>query len=200
MSFVTQIDDVLPETYIDHILGEIKSNMVWHYMPDVAYGTGDGVGLWDKQMVAQILPTIASISHAEGNVAKFMLPVVFLLEDKFNVRVERIIRVKINMTYTVPETFDFKPWHIDNDTDGAKSILLYLNESDGGTTIINEAKTDADKNSDFSEYDNISNYEHVRVDFKQNRAVMFNSNLLHYGEFPKFHKNRLALNMIFVPK
>ena len=69
-----------------------------------------------------------------------------------------------------------------NDTDltGYKSLIYYVNDSDGDTIFFN---------------DNLK--EIKRVNPKKGKAVLFDSNILHCGSNPINTLNRVVINFIF---
>lgn len=65
--------------------------------------------------------------------------------------------------------------HFDNPDPDSKSIVYYFNTCDGGTVVDGEY-----------------------IESKSGRAVVFNSNILHYGVGPKIDKNRYVLNILYL--
>ena len=71
---------------------------------------------------------------------------------------------------------NYQPIHLDKVTEGDKSLLYYVNDSDGDTIIMGE--------------DN-----HIeRVTPKANRMITFNGKHLHTGHSPQQHKCRILIN------
>ena len=69
---------------------------------------------------------------------------------------------------------------MDKITEGDKTLLYYVNDSDGDTLF----------------FDNDLNIT-KRVTPKKNRAILFDSNMLHAGANPIKNETRIVINIIF---
>lgn len=191
------VDNILPKTYINELLNVINYDFVWDWQERTTYESSisDQIdnGIWDKQMSSMVYKDGKVHSQKYG----FFLPILYILEEKFNINIKTLIRIKINKTFTIPEDQYVSPWHHDGygDIDTVKTILIYLDESDGGTLISN-IKTDGVSST--SELIKNIDDEVEYIEYKPNRAVLFDSSRFHYGELPKKHKCRTVLNIVFV--
>ena len=75
---------------------------------------------------------------------------------------------------------NYQPIHLDKPSKGYMSLLYYVNDSDGDTIFF-------DKNIRMIK----------RVNPKKNRAILFDSNILHAGSNPIKSKKRIVINTIF---
>jgi hypothetical protein len=191
------VDNILPESYRQELLNVVNNNFTWNWSPSSTYEdlSGDHNMFWDKQMV--------SVLYMKGQVMNnnysFFLPIIFILEEKLGVQMKNLYRMKVNKTFTCPEDVYVDSWHSDHPEAGPQSILLYLDESDGGTLISNVRYKEGRDIKPIAELRKMikPDAKIEYVEHKTNRAVMFEANMLHHGEFPKKHKCRTVLNLVF---
>jgi len=187
--FVQVIDDALPDNYLKDIIRLVNSNLTWDFREDINYDRTGNTDIWNKMMVAPIIQNAASVSKHYD----FLYPIIYLVEEKFQLKAKSIFRMKINKTFTVPHYLESREWHTDSNVIGYKSVVLYLDDSDGDTLVSNLCHTNP--LGDFSfPIENIQSYE--TVEYKQNRMVLFDSHRLHCGSFPKEHKCRTVMNLV----
>ena len=93
-----------------------------------------------------------------------------------------IYRIKSNLTLNLTDykKINHHPIHVDNETEDYKSLLYYVNDSDGDTLF----------------FDNDLNII-KRVSPKKNTAILFDSNILHAGSNPIKSSKRIVINTIF---
>ena len=91
-------------------------------------------------------------------------------------------RIKSNLCFNVSgyKKTNYQPIHLDKPSKGYMSLLYYVNDSDGDTIFF-------DKNIKVTK----------RVNPKKNRAILFDSNILHAGSNPIKSKKRIVINTIF---
>ena len=91
-------------------------------------------------------------------------------------------RIKSNLCFNVSgyKKTNYQPIHLDKPSKGYMSLLYYVNDSDGDTIFF-------DKNIKMTK----------RVNPKKNRAILFDSNILHSGSNPIKSKKRIVINTIF---
>lgn len=103
----------------------------------------------------------------------FLQHIVAFFEHYTNIEPKRVIRSKVNFHFINSEIKEHPP-HVDATMNGSYSILYYVNNSNGYTKFIDDNRV---------------------VEHKRNRALIFNSNLLHCGsnstDIP-----RIAINTI----
>ena len=99
-----------------------------------------------------------------------------------NINYNNLIRIKANLNSnkTGYKKSSHQPIHYDSHSTGYKSLIYYVNNSDGDTIFFN---------------DNLK--EIKRVNPKKGRAVLFDSNILHCGSNPIKSDVRGVINFIF---
>ena len=99
-----------------------------------------------------------------------------------NINYDNLIRIKANLNSnkTGYKKSSHQPIHNDTHLTGFKSLIYYVNDSDGDTIFFN---------------DNLK--EIKRVNPKKGKAVLFDSNILHCGSNPINTLNRVVINFIF---
>lgn len=113
-------------------------------------------------------------------------PITYLLEEKFNVKINKLIRFRLGMNINVGEEGSHYS-HTDYDIPH-NTCLLYLNDSDGDTIFFNEKVNDI--------------YDELTIQSKnspvKNQAVLFDGLQYHSSSAPSTKNIRLALNINFV--
>ena len=113
-------------------------------------------------------------------------PTILLLLNKFEkqlgIKIKRIDRVKCNLLSNRNEPFT-NPYHIDS-IENRKTLLYYVNDSDGDTIFYNEY------------YPSNKVTEQQKVKHSQGTAVIFDSNQYHASCCPVNTKIRLTINCV----
>ena len=118
-----------------------------------------------------------------------------LFESHMRTKVTYTHRIKSNLLISQKGPY-IQPPHVDvmdmldGDTNclGYKTLLYYVNDSDGDTILYNEHFT--------GEPVGLLT-EQQRVSPKQGRAVIFDSNQIHSGSCPSVSDTRLVINSVF---
>jgi hypothetical protein len=126
---------------------------------------------------------------------KYFAPLVACFETHTNTKVGNIIRIKANLLLN-QEGPKLQPPHVDglrlvDDKPvcmGKKSLIYYVNNSDGDTILYNERFTGGPVGRVT---------EQLRVTPKKGRAIIFDSNQLHSGCAPTNKAYRVVINCIF---
>jgi hypothetical protein len=110
--------------------------------------------------------------------------VLFIIEEKLNVRIKRVIRIKANLNTQNPLLNPIDNIHQDlpEESGNAKfmTLLYYVNDRDGDTLIFDDDK------------ENISN----RITPQENKALWFESQSWHCSSPPIENKRRVVINFI----
>lgn len=197
------IDNFLPQRYIDEIERICYSqDMTWTYCSDTIYTTPDKNNIWDKQLSHVLFLDGKSTSEHY----KFFMPILFLLEKELGFQIKQLLRLKINLTTTIPDSnLLFLP-HIDSgDIEPYLAAILYINDSDGDTVIYENSISDRSILGDDRQYqeylENRKKTEKFvvkeRIEFKRNRIAIFDGSHLHEAKWPTKHKDRIVLNIVF---
>jgi hypothetical protein len=126
---------------------------------------------------------------------KNFAPLVACFETHTNSKVEYIQRLKANLLIN-QEGPKLQPPHVDGLSMvdgkytclGKKSLLYYVNNSDGDTILYNER---------FNGEPVGRVTEQLRVSPKKGRAIIFDSNQIHSGSAPTKKGYRVVINCIF---
>lgn len=194
------IDDFLPQGYIDEIEKLcLSSEMSWEYNPDITYPSSTNTNVWDKQFCHQIILN----NEKKSPYHLFFTPLLYYVEEVIQKKINFIIRTKINMTLTVPNADLVSGIHIDTLNPNTIVGVLYINDSDGDTIVYDHKRLEnsgPDENYKFINnlIDNNTLKIKERISPKKNRLVLFDGDYFHEGKLPTTHKNRLALNIIFI--
>jgi hypothetical protein len=113
-------------------------------------------------------------------------PINYLLEEKFDVKINKLIRFRLGMNINVGEKGSHYS-HTDYDIPH-NTCLLYLNDSDGDTIFFNEKVNDTYKEL---------TVQSINTPVK-NQAVLFDGLQYHSSSAPFTNKTRLALNINFL--
>ena len=113
----------------------------------------------------------------------FLKPLIYTVEDSFNVRVKNILRMKCNLLLNVFSNNIIHPPHIDFNNPKFLSLIYYVNDSDGDTFMYESGLEQA----------NVIK----RVSPVKGTAVVFNSNIYHSSSTPIINKHRSVINLIF---
>ena len=90
------------------------------------------------------------------------------------------IKSNLNVNLTDYKKENYQPPHKDSPLEIFKSLLYYVNDSDGDTYFF-------DRNMNIVD----------AVSPKKNRAILFSSNILHAGSNPIRSNKRIVINIIF---
>jgi len=85
--------------------------------------------------------------------------------------------------------------HVDNPNPNYKSLLYYVNDSDGDTFIFNEVTTELPEDKNYIPPKLTLNR---RVTPKKGTAIMFNSNRYHASSSPTKSDRRYVINFVFI--
>lgn len=102
----------------------------------------------------------------------------------------KILRAKVNLNIPNKRKNFITP-HTDSFIPNSKSIIYYINNSDGETIIYNN-KFSSNSIPKFW-------WNKTKISPKKGRIVKFNSNILHSGNVPYEFITRLVLNIVLVP-
>ena len=194
------IDDFLPQGYIDEIEKLcLSSELPWEYNPDITYPNPLNSNIWDKQFCHQIVLN----NEKKSQYHLFFTPILYHIEEIIQSKINIVIRSKINMTLPIPQEDLVSGIHIDTLNPNTIVGVLYINDSDGDTIIYDHKRLEnAGPDENYSFIKNLIDSNNLkikeRVSPKKNRLVLFDGDYFHEGKLPTLHKNRVALNIIFI--
>jgi hypothetical protein len=207
------VDNFLPSMYIDslyNLLTHQDTELQWHFAKFSSYreepeeGTFNGLSFREAFRVKEPTKDHARCTHSfivddialSEKYYKFVLPLVAQFENYMSTKVKKTNRIKANMLFNM-EGVKLQPPHVDGqgigedgvvECVGKKSLLYYVNNSDGDTVFYNEKYTG-------QPLDYLT--EKMRVSPKKGRAVIFDSNQVHAASIPTEKAYRVVINCIF---
>jgi hypothetical protein len=189
-------DDIIEESDQIKLEEYVKNrDLKWNYQHNI---TGFYGGTGSLKLPANVLKGI-DIDNKE------ILNIINLIKlnslGKINREFERDYRCKINWTSPINESYDFKNLiHVDMNVEHI-AIVYYINDTDGNTIFLNNKKGNTAEfyQRNFEGID-VDDFEIVnRIPPKKGRAVIFDGNIHHYGEYPTI-TDRFIINFDLVGK
>ena len=176
------------------------TDLLWSYKHNANYG-GTLNELQFCQHDPEIFPkrfgnlthTVVDLDGTTSSVYPSLPDFKKVIETKFNVRIKQLVRSRINLTFPIGEvTTKYDTPHCDmfppKGKSTYKSVVYYINESDGDTVFFDELA------DDYSSMDSSKKTLIQRISPKQGKAIMFDANRYHAGSFPSLNI-RLVLNL-----
>ena len=189
-------DDIISESDQTKLEEYVKlPNLKWNYQHNI---TGQYGGTDLLKLPANVLK---SIDITDSNISNIINSIKLNLLDKLNMEFVKDYRYKINWTVPISKNYDFKNLiHVDMDV-AHIAIVYYINNTDGNTVFLNNKKgnsAESHKNN-FNGID-LDDFEIVnRIPPKKGRAIIFDGNIYHYGEYPTT-TDRFIINFDLVGK
>ena len=189
-------DDIIPELDQLKLEDYVKlSNLKWNYQHNITglYGGTDSL-----KLPANVL---RGIDITEVIIIDIINSIKLNSLNKLNMEFEKDYRYKINWTTPISEGYNFKNLiHVDMDV-AHIAIVYYINDTDGNTIFLNNKKGNSAEShqSNFKGID-LNEFEIVnRIPPKKGRAIIFDGNIYHYGEYPTI-TDRFIINFDLVGK
>jgi hypothetical protein len=171
------IENFLPPSLFNVIKEALLSDeFPWYFNETVAEPTNVNNNF-------QFTHTFYKEGKPKSNFFPAVNPIIYILEEKLKVKILGIRRIKSNLMVPIQNHIEGSEAHTDesNTAINYKTLLFYVNDSDGDTCIF-----DKDKNVI------------KRITPKQNSALWFDSNTLHSSTPPTNSKRRIVINFILV--
>lgn len=198
------IDNFLPPVYSDSLyklLTDQGTELDWHFSKfsvDYEAFEGDKYFKVDEPVKDHVRCTHSFIREdnaVDQKFYKYTLPLVAQFENMMGVKINGTKRIRANMLFNL-EGVKLQPPHVDGmnitngvyDCIGKKTLLYYVNNSDGDTVFYNERFTG----------EPIGKLtEQMRVSPRKGRAVIFDSNQVHSANVPTEKAYRVVINCVF---
>jgi hypothetical protein len=189
-------DDIISESNQTKLEEYIKlSNLKWNYQHNI---TGQYGGTDSLELPANVLK---STDITDSNISNIINSIKLNLLNKLNIEFVKDYRYKINWTTPISEKYDYKNLiHIDMDVSHI-AIVYYINDTDGNTILLNNKNGNCAEShqNNFNSID-LDDFEIVNsISPKKGRAVIFDGNIYHYGEYPTI-TDRFIINFDLVGK
>ena len=172
------IDNFLPPSLHAIIKQELLNDFFpWYFNCSIAYKN-------DIPHSFQFTHNFYSDDAVNSDWYKTVQPILFIIEEKLNVKLKRVLRIKANLNTQNPLLNPKDNIHQDlpEECGDAKfmTLLYYVNDSDGDTLIFDDDK------------ETITN----KITPQDNKAVWFDSKIWHASSPPVENKRRVVINLI----
>lgn len=177
------VDKDYQEAIYKHVT-DIKFN--WHFMEDP---TTERINTFQVST-----PSFGNLIYWEktenNDPIDFWLPVLDAIEDKFNLKITKLLRMRLGFLMNTRYAMSSQPYrhnepHVDYDQEHY-TLVYYVNESDGDTIIFNETEK-AEKY-----------YPMHKCMPQRGKALLFNGKHYHASTCPKIHTKRIVLTVNFI--
>jgi hypothetical protein len=193
---IIEIENLLPNSYCDEIQRTLFGwDFPWGYNSTLSYG---------DIIDSKFIDNDSKIKDTDGFVHTFfwggkkispyadlVIPLVWFMEQQTNIEIQEIFRIRavfVNKNETFGNFYNVP--HIDDKHDH-KSMIYYVNDSDGDTILFKERFSgDLDFNK---------KTEERRISPKKNKAVVFDGLRYHAGSVPRVN-HRVLININFTVK
>lgn len=200
MNEIQIIEDLIPKKLQDEIENWIASDEVnWRYLPTPA----PNIFLNDLNIFHTWQLTHAfylnGILNDSPKFRSFIIPMLLNIKLKTGVDYrKRIIKIKANTLFKSIEctSNNYNIPHVDTQNLKYKSLLYYINDSDGDTFIFNETATEIDEEKCTTSKLTLTS----RITPKKGTAIIFDSNRYHASSSPKNTDRRFVINFVFSEK
>jgi hypothetical protein len=174
---------------IEHVLLDSNSKFSWEYINEVSQ--------WgqDHSQLANYGFAHVVYNHEYGGETsqyfKVFSPMVYFIEEKFQIPVQKLLRIRIGMQtlLTSKKTIVHTP-HVDYKTEH-KTLIYYVNTSDGDTIIYDEKFIDDSK---LPEKFTIKK----SIQPIKGSAVLLNGLQFHSSSSPSITNRRIVVNINFL--
>jgi hypothetical protein len=190
-------EDIIPKSFqddIEHTIG--APGFPWFYGAATNYSVASESGFVPLDNVidlnSQECPQFTHVMRLQGkNTSEFdklVYPLVYFMEPHIGKPVE-VVRIKANLLYTNPNFPDncYNPPHTDEIKPNFKSVVYYINDSDGDTILFNE-KFNGSRITDVSVAS--------RSSPKKGNFFVFDSTQFHASTPPRITTRRMVINFI----
>jgi hypothetical protein len=173
---VNYCDEILSENLEKELHDTLLSPYFpWYFNDTIANGNNNEVT--DFQFIHTLFTKDGEWISSVASLGKILLEEA---TKKFGIKKYSLIRMKANLQTLSGYGANMHSIHKDEYNTGYKSLLYYVNDSDGNTLIIDEKK------------ENIIQ----QVSPKRNSAILFDSNTWHSSSPPLKNKRRVVINTI----
>lgn len=198
------IDDFLPEKLQEKLDLIAHNNFKWKYTDNTAYNEPsfdhylkNYSGVYNTikdsgQMSCPIFHVAAPSGETEEQWLDLVTTLVYFMFDRVpGSSISEYVRIKANLNTRKGEEYKgtIATPHVDTKYPGSKTILYYLNGSDGDTLIYNERYPDT--------LEGVPLTLRQRVTPKRGRAIIFDSDIVHSHMYNLESDTRLVLNLCF---
>lgn len=192
------IDNIIPKSYQEQLKRLFDDGtMTWQFRA-VTAGVEDAVDRANKNIKENSMFVHGIYDFERGIQSPTfdqVKPILFFAEEKLNMTVDGLGRMKANLTVKDETAKGFyHPPHVDTGLNptGIYALVYYINDSDGPLIIFDKKVDDPGGHINLKEIG--------RVEPKQGRAVIIDSYRYHASSSPTENESRLVLNLVFFSK
>jgi len=192
------IDNIIPRSYQEQLRRLFDDGTMYWQFRSVSAGVNDAVDHSNKNIKENSMFVHGIYDREEGvesAVFEQVKPILFFAEEKLNMTVDGLGRLKANLQVKDEGAKGFyHPPHVDTGRNptGIYSLIYYVKDSDGPLVIFDKVVDDPGGHINLKEI--------ARVEPKQGRAVVIDSYRYHASSSPTEHDNRIIVNMVFFSK
>jgi hypothetical protein len=188
---IVVLDKVIPTTLEEKIKDIINAySFTWEYLPrfnDNIKSISDNTFQYNH--------VIFNNNKACSEFSAIFTPLLYFFEDKFNIEILNIYRVKVNTLLKAASNV-VQPPHVDHPSSKYVSIVYYVDDCEGDTIVYNENISFFKGKAPVILESNNGLTEARRISPKKGRAVMFNSTTYHSASSPCLNDRRLVINTV----
>lgn len=174
---IQRLDNFLPDQLaLDMQSALLSDSFPWYFNDAIAYSLNT-ININSFQFTHSFYKP-----QINWNSDWFMLgqAMLYITQSKLGIPINNIFRMKANLLTRTNDEETLCEIHKDHDEIGYKSLLYYVDDSDGDTIFFDESKK----------------YIIDKETPKKNSAIFFDSNIYHTGNRPKKNKRRIVINTI----
>lgn len=182
------IDKFLPASLATKLLEEVEDiGFPWYYLKNNIMAQKITYAKYPL-----LVHTLYQNSTPTSQLFDTFNSILYFIEDRFNVNILNIERVKINCILRTETPILYTP-HVDANLQGYTTFIYYLNTSDGFTNIYDERK----ECNDHGFYDTDSHLTLIKqIQPVHNSILRFDSDQYHSYLTPTHCDRRLVVNLV----
>lgn len=197
MSEIQIIEDLIPKKLQDEIENWISSAEVdWRYLPTPSPNIFlNDLNIFHTWQLSHAF-YLKGILNDSPKFRSFIIPMLFNIKLKTGVDYsKKLLKIKANtLLKNIECTYNnYNIPHVDTPKLNNKSLLYYINDSDGDTFIFNETAAEIDSEKCTTSKLTLNR----RITPKKGTAIIFNSNRYHASSSPKNTDRRFVINFVF---
>lgn len=187
---IENIADINLQNTIEHLV--TAHTFPWFLTPGTIYV--DDITEEDKKYILedgsnpyQFVHDVVLRSKCVSNYFQLIHPIIEQASQHFKSDIE-VLKAKFNfLTYDGHDSYHYPHTDINSEDPNVKTLIYYVNDTDGDTYIFNETCPLVDRKVTLNQ----------RITPVRGKAVIFDSNIFHSSSSPVNYKSRIVLNVVF---
>ena len=196
MQEIKIFENFIPKYYQQSLLDMTRSfSFPWFFSPNTSGAESSGIRIFGSELeIAKNQSGFSHIAYVDeiGENSSFyqrIVPLIFSIEENTGEKINNLLRVRLGMTLNSGESGGIILPHVDYEAPH-KTLLYYLNDSDGDTLFYKEMFKGSQK--DQKEF-NVTKTNAP----KMGTAVLFDGHIYHSSSLPTKNIFRITLNINF---